>query len=379
MAHLVEAVEGRRGMARFIDVPWHVFDAARQPQWSPPLRSVMRDLLDPSRDPFYRNADIQLFVATDGRRPLGRIAAVENRSHNRRHGDSVGFFGFFDCVDDAAVARDLFAASEAWLRERGLTASRGPMNPSMNHECGLLVEGCEGDTMVFTPWNPTYYDGLVTGAGYAKAKDLLAYEFPLADGFQLPERMADLAERARRHTGMTFRDVDFKGFAEEVRRMLPLYAGAWDGNWGFVPPDMEEFAHLATNLKPLMVPELCTVAEMDGEAVGFWITVRNFNRVFQKIPSGRLGPVALWHLLVGARKVLEGRVILFGLDPSVRKRGFFPVFVHEAMRRSAALGGTRGEGSWILEDNVDLTGPLESLGAQAYRRWRLYEKDLTPR
>lgn len=376
MAYRVEAVEGRKGMARFIDVPWHLFDRVRHPQWSPPLRAMMRDLLDPSRDPFYRNADIRLFVAADGRRLLGRVAAIENRSHNQRYGDKVGFFGFFDCVDDPAVARDLLAAAEEWLRGRGLNVSRGPISPSMNHECGLLVEGCEGETMILTPWNPAYYDGLVTAAGYVKAKDLLAFELPVAEVHQVSERVARLAARARKRAGLTFRDFDFKAFAEEVRRIWPLYVEAWEDNWGFVPPDLQEFAHLANGLKPLMVPGFCSVAEIDGEAVGFWLGVRDFNRVFQKIPSGRLGPVALWHLLVGSKKVKEGRVILLGVKNEVRKRGLYPAFAYEVATRGMAAGVVKAEGSWILEDDVDSIAPLESLGARPSRRWRIYEKGL---
>jgi hypothetical protein len=375
-SHRVEALEGRKGLARFIDVPWHLFDRARYPQWSPPLRTVMRDLLDPARDPFYKNADIRMFVATDGTRPLGRIAALENRSHNRHLGDRVGFFGFFECVDDPAVAADLFAAAEEWLRGRGLDVCRGPVNPSMNHECGLLVDGCDRETMVLTPWNPAYYDRVVSAAGYAKAKDLLAYEFPLAEGFRLSDRMAHLASRASERARLTFRDMDLRHATKEMRYLWPVFTEAWEGNWGFVPPDVEEFIHLAKGLLPLMVPKLCTVAEMNGEPVGFWLSIRNFNKVFQKIPSGRLGPAALWHLLVSARKVSEGRVAVFGIRSEARRQGLFPVFAHEAMVRSAALGITRAEGSWILEDNVDLTSPLESLGARAYRRWRIYDKVL---
>jgi hypothetical protein len=378
LAHRVHSVAGRKGMARFIDVPFRLFDRTRHPHWTPPLRAAMRDLLDPGRDPFYRNAAIQMFVAEEGGRPVGRVAAIENRSHNRHHGDRTGFFGFFECGDDQAVAAGLLAAAEEWLRARGLAVARGPVSPSMNHECGLLVDGCGGDTMVFTPWNPPYYDALVTAAGYDKAKDLLAFDFPMGAGFQVPGRIARVAGRMRDRTGMTFRDVDFKHFADEIPTVWPLYVQAWSGNWGFVPPDLDEFTWLAKSLKPLMVPGFCYVAEMGGEAVGFMIIVRDFNKIFQKIPSGRLGPVALWHLLVGSRRVMRGRIILLGLKEEVRKGGLFPLLAHEAMRRGAAVGAERAEGSWVLEDNEALTAPLRSMGLEEVRRWRIYDKTLGP-
>lgn len=372
----VEAVAGRRGMARFIDVPWHLFDRGRDPQWSPPLRVVTRDLIDPGRDPFYRHAAIQLFVASRGRRLLGRVAAVENRAHNRHHGDRVGFFGFFECVDDPAVARALLTAAEDWLRGRGLQVARGPVSPSMNHECGLLVDGCEGETMILTPWNPPWYAQLLTSAGYGKAKDLLGFELPSSMGDVLSERVARVARRAAARAGLTFRDGTEVSFSEAMPRLRPLYVESWAGKWGFVPPTEEEFVHLGRSLQPLVDKELSCMAELGGEPVGFWITVRNFNRVFQKIPSGRLGPGALWHLLVGSRKVREGRIILLGLRREVRRMGLYPVFVHEIISRAQRTGLERGEGSWILEDDLDSVGPLESMGARATRRWRIYEKVL---
>jgi hypothetical protein len=301
---------------------------------------------------------------------------VENRAHNQHHGDRVGFFGFFECVDDPAVARDLLEAVEGWLRERGLEVARGPISPSMNHECGLLVDGCEGETMILTPWNPAYYDGLLAAAGYAKAKDLLAYDLPLKVGVDVFGRTARVAARISKRAGLTFHDGTSVKFAKEMPRLWPLYVEAWEGNWGFVPPSLEEFTHLAKGLKPIMDMRFCCVAKIDGEPVGFWIVVRNFNRVFKKIPSGRLGPLALWHLLRGSRTVNEGRIILFGLKKEVRKLGLYPVFVHEAVTRAMADGAFRGEGSWILEDDTDSVSPLESIGARPNRRWRIYDKVL---
>lgn len=376
MAWTVEAVEGRKGMGRFIDVPWHLFDRARYPQWTPPLRVMTRDLIDPARDPFYHNAEIRLFVAAEGRRLLGRVAAVENRSHNRHHGDRVGFFGFFECVDDPAVAEALLSAAEGWLRGRGLEISRGPVSPSMNHECGLLVEGCDGQTMILTPWNPSYYDRLVTAAGYVKAKDLLAFDLPVGPSGGLPQRLERLAARVAERAGVTFRDGTSVRFADEMPRLWPLYVEAWEGNWGFVPPSREEFVHLAKGLKPIMHMRYCCMAEIEGEPVGFWIVVRDLNKILRRIPSGRLGPAALWHLLVGMRKLNEGRVILFGLKEEVRKLGLYPVFVHEAITRAIRGGAVRAEGSWILEDEMDSIAPLKSLGARVSRRWRIYEKGL---
>src|SRR5688500_7254699 len=171
----VVSVERRRELSAFIDVTWHIPAVVGNPRLVPQLRMMVRDLLDTKGNPFYRSAARALFIARRNGRPVGRIAAIENRAHNETHGDRVGFFGFFECVDDREVAAGLFDAANAWLRARGLTTMRGPMNPSTNHDCGLLVDGFEEHPQFLTAWNPPYYEALVRAAGFAGARDLLGY------------------------------------------------------------------------------------------------------------------------------------------------------------------------------------------------------------
>src|SRR5215475_6643615 len=167
------SVESSRDLRRFVDLPWKIYNHREHPQWVPPLRIAVRDALD-RRNQVYATADRQLFLALRNGTPVGRIAAIENRAHNDFHADRVGFFGFFESNDDPDVAAALFGAAEKWLAARGLDTMRGPVNPSTNHECGLLVGGFDAHPMIMTTWNPPYYGGLFEAQGFAKAKDLLA-------------------------------------------------------------------------------------------------------------------------------------------------------------------------------------------------------------
>jgi len=173
----IVSVDSSRDLRRFVDLPWQIYNAADHPQWVPPLRIAVRDALDRKANPFYQTAERQLFLAMRNGAPVGRIAAIENRAHNEFHRDRVGFFGFFECRNDQEAANALFDAAEAWLGSRQLDTMRGPMNPSTNHECGMLVGGFDQHPMIMTTWNPPYYSTLTEQAGFAKAKDLLAYLF----------------------------------------------------------------------------------------------------------------------------------------------------------------------------------------------------------
>jgi hypothetical protein len=369
-------VKGRWGTSRFVDAAWRVHDQPVSSGWIPPLRAVVRDGLDQRGNPFYQRAERALFIAKREGRTVGRLAAIENRWHNDHHDDRVGFFGFFECRDDQEAADGLFERAEAWLGARGLDSARGPVSPSMNHECGVLVDGFDFPPVMMTPWNPPYYGSLIERAGYSRARDLLGYYLPAGDELALPDRVRRLAERKIQRTGLVFRTWDFDTMEEMVREAFDLYCDAWDGNWGFVPPSWEEFWHIAKDLKSVLHPDFAFVAEINGRTVGVIMITRDINRVLRRIPSGRLWPWNIARLLIGLPKVLNGRIVLLGLRREYQNRGFFPLFAFEVARRAMKIRAEGAEASWILEDNASLTSPLKGMNLEPYKRWRLYEKPL---
>ncbi len=371
-------VETSRDLRRFIGLPWQIYDRTQYPQWVPPLRIAVADALNTKSNPFYRTADRQLFLALRNGKAVGRIAAIENRAHNAFYGDRVGFFGFFECENDQATAKALFAAAEKWLHSRGCDTMRGPMNPSTNHECGLLIGGFEAHPMIMTTWNPPYYAGLLEAAEFGKAKDLIAFYFDLAkeQPFVMPERYRAHAERALRGKSLRFRDLDLKDFAREVDRCWEIYNAAWEKNWGFFPMSHESFLHEAQVLKYIVNPRLAFMAEVDGDPAGVMIILPDFHHLFKAIGNGRLLPTGLFKLLAGKRRLRSGRVMILGAKEEYRRRGIFALFAYEAYRRYVQDGWTAGEASWILEDNDKLNKPLRDMGAQEYRRWRIYDRQI---
>ena len=366
----------RRDVRRFIDVPWHIGELTGAAQWVPPLRVAVADALDEKRNPFYRTARRQLFTALRHGKPVGRVAAIENRAHNEFHGDRVGFFGFFESVDDVAVAGALLGEAASWLRARGLSSMRGPMSPSTNHECGLLVDGYDEHPMFMTPWNPPYYGPLIERAGLAAVKDLVGHLLDREDAsFTFPERFAVHAQRAR-DNGVTIRPIDLKRFDKAIEMCWDVYNAAWESNWGFVPMTHDEFAHMGKEMKPLLVPDLAYTADVDGKPAGFMLVLPDFNLVIKRIRNGRLLPTGLIKLLLGKRGIRSGRVMALGVKREYRRSDVFALLVDELYRRGTAYGITKAEASWILADNDLMNRPMRAMGAREYRRWRIYERQL---
>jgi GNAT superfamily N-acetyltransferase len=375
----VEPVAGRADLAAFINLPFTLY--RDDPNWIPPIKADVRKLLDQHRHPFYdggREAEIQLFLARDGRRVVGRVAAIHNHAHNRVHDENVVFFGFFEAVDRADVATSLLAAVEAWAGERGVTVVRGPANPSTNYECGLLVEGFDRPPVLMMTYNPSWYVGLIEGAEYTKAKDLYAYFSPVHDSSL--ERLKKLGARAeRRNPGLYTRSADLKNFDREVALIKELYNAAWEDNWGFVPVSDAEFDALAKELKALVHPGLVRIAFIGDESVGFILTVPDWNPVLKDI-GGSLWrhPLKLIrHLLFTKAESLPGiRLILLGIREGYRNRGIESLLFANGIEVAMQAGYEWCEYSWILEDNERTKGAVRLMGGELYKNYRIYEKAL---
>ncbi len=375
----IRPVRSRSQRAQFIRLPWKLY--RNDPLWVPPLRSSVRALLDVKKHPFYdggRRAEVELFVAYEGHDPVGRVAAILNHAHNEVHEEKVAFFGFFEAIQRPDVARALLGAVESWAAERGATAVRGPMNPSTNYECGMLIEGFTRPPVLMMTYNPPYYPRLVEGAGYGKAKDLLAYISPV-HGASL-DRLRRLADRTRRRMpGLETREADLKHFASEVRLVQEIYNAAWERNWGFVPMSDGEIEWLADELKSLVHPGLTRFAEVDGEPVGFLLCVPDWNPVLAELDGSPLRhPLrTLKHVIHTRPESLEGlRLILLGIKAEFRNRGIEGLLLLEGLEVAVDAGYRWCEYSWILEDNELTKRLVRLMDGELYKTYRIYEKVL---
>jgi GNAT superfamily N-acetyltransferase len=372
----IQAVRTRRDLTRFIDLPYRLH--ARDPVWVPPLRRDVKLLLSRTRNPFFEHAEAEYFIAEREGLVLGRIAAISNQLHNETHGDRVGFFGFFESIDDQSVADALLNRAAEWCRERGHDVLRGPASFSVNDECGLLVDGFEMPPTLMMPHNPRYYIGLLERAGLTKAKDLWVYQGGSEEGYvPVPERLARGTELIRQRQGITLRPLNMKDFQGEVERIKELYNAAWEKNWGFVPMTDHEIDHLAEQFKPVVIPSMVPMAEKDGKLIGFGIALPDLNVVFRRHRSGRLFPMILdllWSLKM--KRIRRARIMLLGVHPEFRGKGVDAMLYHWVWTRSAERGIYWGEAGWILEDNPAMNAGLEKMTFRVYKTYRLYDRAL---
>jgi len=374
---LVEVSDGRT-LDRFIALPNDLYRS--HSAYVAPLSLERRDALSERKNPYIRHARARFWLACRGERAVGRISAQIDELSLQRHGATLGHFGMIDAEDDPAVFALLTGAAERWLKSQGMDRVRGPFNLSINEECGLLIDGFDSRSMMMMGYAPPYAGRRIEEQGYTKAKDLIAYDYGVADTPTI-DRNGRL-KRVLSGGRVRARKLDMKQYRRDLFLIMEVFNDAWSENWGFVPFTEEEIVHVAGAMKPLIQPELVWIAEVDGEVAGMIVCLPNLNEAIAGL-DGALLPFGwlklLWRLKV--RGVKSGRVALFG----VRKRfhrtplgGALALMLLQALREGASsIGYTHAELSWILEDNKAVRQVIETVGGRPYKTYRIYEKPLT--
>lgn len=343
------------------------------PHWVPPLRLDRRKTLDRKKNPFFQHAEMEMFLAERNGSVVGRIAAITNDNHVKEHNEKVGFFGFFECLDDQEAATALLDAASAWVKGKGMEAIRGPVSPSVNDLYGLLTEGFDKSPTILMPYNPEYYRPLIEGAGFASIKELYAYY--LSHETTFTEKLVRMTEVVKQRSGVTFRTLDMKNFQQEVDTIHELYSRGWEGNWGEVPMTDAEFAFLAKDLKPVVDHRGVVIAEIKGKPVGFGLALPDLNMILKHNRRGYLIP-ALIRILLFKKRINLVRIIVLGVLPEYSRSGIGGALFYETGRRNVDVGYIYGEASWVLEDNVMMNRGAELMNATIWKRYRLFQKSL---
>jgi GNAT superfamily N-acetyltransferase len=359
-----------KDIVRFCKVWWRVY--RDDPHWVPPLIFERKTFFHPEKNPYYRHATIQPFIAFRDGEAVGTIAACHDEDFEASM-PGHGTFGFFEFVDDAEVARALLEAAMDWLRERGLERITGPYNFSPNHEFGLLVDGFDTDPVVANPHNSAHYPRIYEEIGLVPSMTWYAYWI---DYKEEPPRIMKIAERlVKRRPEIQIRPVSKKDWDQELQIVRDVYNDAWHDNYGHVQVRPYEFDHIAKDMKMLVEEDLCYVVTIDGEIAGMSVSFPDLNQVVKKM-NGRLLPLGWWPLLTGRKSIDVVRVFILGVKRAYQHLPIGAIMYSRTWEACYARKVRGVEASLILHDNVGMRGAMEKMGAFVYKTYRTFEAPL---
>ncbi|MEP0202933.1 MAG: hypothetical protein ABJ084_13560 [Halioglobus sp.] len=370
----LEVVSDRKQLRDFLALPHRLYSS--DPAWVAPLDFEQKERFSPHNH-FFQHARWRGWVAFKGDRPVGRITAQIDEMHLQQHNDAAGYFGMLEADDDPAVFTALFGAAEEWLRSEGMQCARGPFNLHINEEVGLLVDGFTTPPFVLMGHARPYYGGAIEAQGYSPVQDLLAYH--VRPDFEAPRVMTKLAQRVSER--VVVRCASRKDLARDAEIMRDIFNDAWQNNWGFVPLAAADWEETVKTLIKLMPDDYIQIAELDGEPVAFIVALPNINEASRDL-KGKLLPFGwlklLWRLKV--RHPRTARIPLMGVRQEHQHSRLGPTLaflVIDGVRKALHARGVEDvEMGWILESNAGMRNIIETIGGEAYKRYRLFEKSL---
>jgi hypothetical protein len=354
----------------FLDVPARVYQG--DPHWVAPLRSSIARQLSPE-NPFRTYGTLQAFVALNPE-PVGRIVATVNQRLVDKEGEAIGLFGYFETINDSAVSEALFAAAIDWLKQQGMTKVRGPIDLSTHNNCLMLVDGFDSPPMVMMPYNLPHYPQLVEQAGFTKAKDAYAYEYPLDR--PLPSEF-EKAYKIAVKSGVTFRSINTKGeaFERDAVILYRLFTEAFANNWSSTPRTEEEFVEEARSLQQLVDPDVVLIAEVGEKAVGFFMGLPDYNIPLKQV-NGKLDLWGTLKFLWYRRQIDRGRVVAICALPEYQRKLVPLALIYLGLLACQKKGKPyrTSELGWVYEDNLRSRRLIEAAGGTIYKTYRIYEK-----
>ena len=360
-------------LKRFIDLPYELHAGT---PWIPPLKLERWGFLNRKLNPYFKHGEAEYFLAWRDGRVVGRASAQIDRAFNEYHESRSGMFGFLEFEQDPEVPAALLDAAAHWLRERGCDRMVGPMDLSMNDECGILIEGHELEPIIRQPWHPPYYQRLCEQAGLSKAMDLFSWDLDVSNrGTTLLPVLEELDRKAKTEHGVTIRKMSRRHMRAEMDRFAEIYNAAWSDNWGFVPYGKEDLDAYALDLQLVYMPEWFMVAEKDGETIAIAISPIDINQVLKRM-RGKIFPTGWWHYLNKGRICNRVRVGFLGVKPEYQHTGVAAALYIAHFEAAERTRQSRGEASWILETNEAMNRGLEAMGGEIVKRHRIYERGL---
>jgi len=374
------SVQTRAQHKLFLDLPYKLHKS--DPNWRAPLRFERAAQIDPKKNPAAKPITSQFFLAYKGGQCLGRIAAFLNAMHDEQHKDNVGFFGYLDSSTDSDVMPALLHAAEEWVKAQGRAKICGPVQWSVNEECGLLIDGFDTPPVMLMPYGRPDYQTSIESQGFTKAVDMYAYMSDLHAGYPRSRIVKALEGYAEKSPSLTWRKLDKSNFVEDIKMAMDIFNDGWSENWGFIPFTPEQVLHAAKEMKPILVHDTFWIGFIDERPVAFVLMIPDINEVAKGF-DGRLLPFNwakfIWRLKV--RKIKRLRLPLMGLRRewhNKRKGVSLTTKICELAYAGARDNGyTHCELSWILEDNEGMKAICEQAQAEHYKTYRMYEKTLS--
>lgn len=343
------------------------------PLWVPPFWYEFKDFFK-KKNPFWSHAECVLFVARKNNKVIGRIAGIIDYKFCETVGKKIGYFGFFESVQDFECANTLFQTVQDWLVLKEMKVMRGPIDGRIDVGCGFLYSGFDSRPSLLSSYSPAYYVSFAEKFGMKKARDQLLYYIDLTKPIPL-----ELEEKARQceASGVRIRPFNRLHTQKELKWWVELFLETFADHWGYVPVSVEEVKARfgMKQLRWFVDSRLFLVAEFKGSPIAYLWSTPDYNQIFQKM-YGRLGPFQILRFFCTKRQIHTGKLHFIGIKKEFRNQNVGSYLNYKILVEMKPRGYIGAEIGWVDEENVAAHKTIAITGAKLYKKHRVFEKNL---
>jgi len=366
----------RREKRLFLTFPWRIY--RDDPLWVPPLPSEREKAIDPERGSFFKDGIAECFIAWKNGKPVGTLCLAEDYNYTRTRGYPECMLNFVEGIEEYTVFEAMFDFAADWAHKQGMKSLYGPYNLDREDCRGLLIDGRDRPAAILCGHQPAYYQGFYERYGFSKdGEDLLAYAIDIDPASPRIQRLFRLAERVRqRNPEFAVRPAKLADFEDEVDRIVELTNRGLSHFPDQVPYTRNDIESIILPLLDVVDTDLVLFAEVGGQPAGFFPGVPNFNELLIKL-NGLRYPWDTFRYLRHRKLQPECLAIKSAVvPPEYWDTGVAVLLFAEMARRAIAKGYKWADLSLTGEDNSDTRPLAQHMGAQIYKRYRFYKKEL---
>jgi hypothetical protein len=344
MSFIVNEIVNRKGMNDFLSLPMEIYK--NDPNWICPQRSETLRVLDPVKNPYFKQALLKVYVCYYCNKPVSRAVMVVNHLYWQRWNKKSAFFGFFESLYDPGAVKCLFNKIIEESRAYGAEYLEGPFNPNHYSELGILMDNYNSAPIFFETHNLPYYSRLLEAAGFSITNTFHTrinknIKATIDNNFRF-------GELDSLNKNITVRKFNIFRFRRDLELLREINNNAFESNIFFLPLSRKEYFFSAKFLFLITTPSLILFAEYKGKAVGAVQFVINFNSLIKSLKK-----IKPWHLpllLLKRRAVKELIIFSAGVKKEFRNTRILTALFRssiEIFRKYSMLSCT-----WISDEKL---------------------------
>jgi hypothetical protein len=368
MAYEVKKISCRKSLNDFLRLPFLIYK--EDPNWVAPITSEIKRILNTKKNPYFRDASIQLFNCYKNNEICSRIAIIINRRHQKKFNKKSAFFGFFESLNDIRAIDHLFHTVEKYCKALTIESIEGPFNPNHYSDLGFQINQFLTTPTFFQPYNPDYYCRLLEDIGFNISAQFHTRKNEYIRTY-IKEHDYNFARSSS--NGFSVRPFNIREKESELERLRSIMNDAFSENWHFLPLSSAEYKFSSKYLSLVTPPNLIQFVEYCGKPVAAIHFALDINPLLQKL-RGHVNPLNFLTFMFNKNKIRNLIIFSVGIRKSFRHSPCFPLL----LKVTANIAGNYDvlETTWTSKDNKAAIRAAEYFGLIPDKEIVIYEKQL---